>query len=83
MGGKLPAQTYFDIEKRKVDFDYLRNRLKLKHLEAKKAFSTKYPHVEKFLVKKGIEIGKLREHSAKIIGAGALTGTLLLAYPAN
>lgn len=83
MGGKLPAQTYFDIEKRKVDFDYLRNRLKLKHLEVKKAFSKKYPHVEKFLAKKGIEIGKLREHSAKIIGAGALTGTLLLASPAN
>ena len=83
MGGKLPAQTYFDIEKRKVDFDYLRNRLKIKHLEAKKAFSKKYPHVEKFLAKKGVEIGKLREHSAKIIGAGALTGSLLLASPAS
>ena len=83
MGGKLPAQTYFDLEKRKVDFDYLRNRLKVKHFEAKKAFSKKYPHVEKFLAKKGVEIGKLREHSAKIIGAGALTGSLLLASPAS
>lgn len=83
MGGKLPTQTYFDIDKRKVDFDYLRNRLKVKHLEAKKTFSKKYPHVEKYLAKKGIELGKLREHSAKIIGAGALTGTLLLASPAT
>ena len=83
MSGKQPAQTYFDIDKRKVDFDYLRNRLKIKHLEAKKAFAEKYPHVEKFLAKKGVEIGKLREHSAKIIGAGALTGSLLLASPAS
>ena len=83
MGGKLPTQTYFDIEKRKVDFDYLRNRLKIKHLEAKKKFSEKYPHAQEFLAKKGIEIGKLREHSAKIIGAGALTGSLLLASPTS
>ncbi|MBI2066160.1 hypothetical protein HYT60_01495 [Candidatus Woesebacteria bacterium] len=83
MGGKLPTQTYFDIEKRKVDFDFLRNRLKIKHLEAKKVFAEKYPHAQKFLAKKGVEIGKLREHSAKIIGAGALTGTLLLASPAS
>ncbi|MFZ5932602.1 MAG: hypothetical protein ACOYT7_00740 [Patescibacteria group bacterium] len=83
MGGKLPTQTYFDIAKRKVDYEYLRNRLKLKHLEAKKAFAQKYPHVEKFLAEKGIDIGKIREHSAKIIGAGALTGTLLLSPPSG
>jgi len=78
MGGKLQTQTYNDIARDKVDFEYLRNRLKLKHLEAKKKFSKKYPHVEKFLKEKGFELGKVREHSAKIIGAGALTGTLLL-----
>ena len=81
MGGKLPTQTYNDIARDKVDFEYLRNRLKLKHLEAKRKFSKKYPHVEKFLKEKGIDVGKLREHSAKIIGAGALTGTLLLTPP--
>jgi len=78
MGGKLQTQTYNDIARDKVDFEYLRNRLKLKHLEAKKKFSKKYPHVEKYLKEKGFELGKVREHSAKIIGAGALTGTLLL-----
>lgn len=83
MGGKLPTQTYFDINKRKADFESLRNRLKVKQLEAKRAFSQKYPHVEKFLEKKGIDVGKIREHSAKIIGAGALTGTLLLASPGS
>jgi len=83
MGGKLPTQTYNDIARDKVDFEYLRGRLKLKHLEAKRKFSQKYPHVEKFLKEKGIEVGKIREHSAKIIGAGALTGTLLLTPPGD
>lgn len=81
MGGKLPTQTYNDIARDKVDFEYLRNRLKLKHLEAKRTFSKKYPHVERFLKEKGIDLGKIREHSTKIIGAGALTGTLLLTPP--
>jgi len=81
MGGKLPTQTYQGIARDKVDFDYLRNRLKVKHFEAKNAFSKKYPHVEKFLKEKGLDVGKIREHSAKIIGAGALTGTLLLTPP--
>lgn len=80
MGGILPTQTYHDQEKN-VDFEYFRNKLKLKHLEAKQAFSKKYPHVEKFLAEKGIDLEKLRQHSAKIIGAGALTGTLLLSPP--
>ena len=64
-----PAHTYQTIARDKVDFDYFRNKLKLKHLEAKKAFAKKYPDVN---------LEKLREHSAKILGAGALTGTLLL-----
>jgi hypothetical protein len=81
MSSKLPTQTYHDIEKEKVDFEYLRNKLKLKQLQARATFSKKYPHVEKFLAEKGVEVGKLREHSAKIVGAGALTGTLLLAPP--
>jgi hypothetical protein len=35
------------------------------------------------LAKKEIELGKIREHSAKLLGAGALTGTLLIAPPTN
>lgn len=81
MGGKLPTQTYNDILPKKVDFEYLRNRLKVKKLQAKEALSKKHPHVEKFFQEKGLDLGKIREHSAKIIGAGALTGTLLLAPP--
>ena len=63
--------------------DYLRNKLKLKNLEVRQSFSEKFPEVNKFLTNKGIDLGKIREHSAKIIGAGALTGTLLFAPPGN
>ena len=75
---KSPAQTFQDIPK---DFEFLRNKLKLRSLEAKESFNKKYPHVDKFLKQKGLELTKLRQHSAKVIGAGALTGTLLLAPP--
>ncbi len=51
--------------------DYLRNKLKLKNLEVRQSFSEKFPEVNKFLTNKGIDLGKIREHSAKIIGAGA------------
>jgi len=61
----------------------LRQKLKVKHLEAKKRLSEKHPQVESFFKEKGIDPGKIRQHSAKIIGAGALTGTLLLAPPSG
>lgn len=73
---KPPAQTYQDITP-----DYIRNKLKLKHLEVKDAFARKFPHAKKFLEERGIDLEKLREHSAKIIGAGAITGALLLNAP--
>lgn len=78
---KSPAQTYTDIYKDKVDFENLRERLKLKHFQAKANFNKKYPHVLKFFKDKGLDLEKIREHSAKLIGASALTGTLLLAPP--
>jgi len=68
-------------KRKKVDAEALRRRLKLKHLETKTAFSEKYPHIERALKEKGVDVGKIREHSAKIIGAGALAGSLLLSGP--
>ena len=61
--------------------DYFRNKLKLKSLEVKKSFAEKYPHAQKFLKERGLDLAKIREHSAKVISAGALTGTLLLSPP--
>lgn len=73
MGKTAPKKA-----KKKISAEVLRQRLKLKHLETQKKFSEKYPDVEKFFKDKGIKVEDVRKHSAKIIGAGALTGTLLL-----
>lgn len=76
-----PPGTTYKINKEKVDSEFLRNKLKLKSLEARRSLFEKYPHVKKFFDEKGIDLGKIREHSAKIITTGALTGTLLFAPP--
>lgn len=76
-----PAQTYQKAQKNEITAEFLRNKLKLKNLETKKSFQEKYPEAHKFLSEKGLELGKIRQHSAKIISAGALTGTLLLSPP--
>jgi hypothetical protein len=79
---QFPAgEKYLEIPKNKVEFETLRNKLKLRHNEAKEKFTRKYPHIDKFLKDRGTDLSKIREHSAKIISAGALTGTLLLAPP--
>lgn len=69
------------INRGKIDSEFIRNKLQLKSQEIKKSFAEKYPHVESYLKSKGAELGKIRHHSAKIISAGALTGTLLLSPP--
>ncbi len=81
--GKDPARTTDLVNKNRIDPEYLRNKLKLKSLEVKKTFAEKYPHADKFLKEKGVDLGKIREHSAKIITTGALTGTLLFAPPSG
>ncbi len=76
---KSPTQTYQDIAKDRIGFEYLRNKLKLKHLQEKADFSKKFPHAVEFFQSKGVDLGKIRQHSTAIIGAGALAGTLFLA----
>jgi hypothetical protein len=80
---KYPARTYEDIDKDRIDFEYLRNKIKLKHLEEKDKFAKKYPKVNKFFIEKGYDLGKIRDQSTKIIGSGILTGSLLLSSPGN
>jgi hypothetical protein len=63
------------------DYDQIRNKLKVKHAQIRNDFSSNHPHIEKYLAEKGISLSKIREHSAKIIGAGALAGALLLSPP--
>lgn len=68
---------------RKFNTEEVRQKLKLKSFEVKGDFSRKYSDAEKLLAKKGISVGKIREHSAKLLGAGALAGTLLIAPPTD
>ena len=44
---KSPAQTYQDIFKDKVGFDYLRNKLKLKNLQEENRLFENFPKVKK------------------------------------
>lgn len=78
---KSPAQTYIDGLTEKISSEALRNKLKLKQIQEKAKFLKNYPDAHKFLKKKGIDLSKIREHSSKLIGAGALTGSLLLSNP--
>ncbi len=80
MSHDLPSTTY-KINRERVDTEFLRNKLKLRANEVKKNFAEKYPHVEKFFSDRGIDLSKIREHSAKVVATGALTGTLLFAPP--
>ena len=76
-----PPGTTNKINEGKIDSEFLRNKLKLKSLEARHSLFEKYPHVEKFFADKGLDLGKIREHSAKAITTGALTSTLLFSPP--
>jgi hypothetical protein len=76
-----PPNTNYKINEKRVDSDFVRNKLKLKSLEAERSLFEKYPQVKKFLDEKGLDLGKLREHSAKVVATGALTGTLLFSPP--
>ena len=81
MRGKLPTQTYHDIDTQRLDSEYFRRRLKLKHLETKRRLSEKHPKVYKFFQSKGINPEKIRQHSVKIIGAATITGAMFVSPP--
>jgi len=67
----------------KISSDSLRARLKLKSFEERANFFKKHPHASKFLNFKGLNLGKIREHSAKLISTSALAGALLLNPPTD
>jgi hypothetical protein len=75
------SKSYRRFEEEKISSEFLRNKLKLKSFEAKRSLFEKYPHVKKFFSDRGVDLGKIREHSAKIITTSALAGTLLFAPP--
>jgi hypothetical protein len=78
---RSPAQTYHDIFKEKVSFEYLRNKLKLRNLEAEERLFNSFPKAKKNFENKKIRLKNIRAHSAKLLGAGILSGSFLLGTP--
>lgn len=62
-------------------YENIRGKLRLRNLSAKNGFLKKHSHVKKFFDDKGIDLGKIRSHSAKLLTAGTLSGALLLSPP--
>ena len=58
--------------------DLIRSRLKLKHLESQTKFREKHPHAHDYFKEIGLDLGKIRQHSTKLLAAGAIGGALLL-----
>ena len=63
--------------------DLIRAKLKLKGLESRNSFSQKHNAAHSFLASKGISLGNLRAHSAKLLNVGMVSGALLLAQPST
>lgn len=59
----------------------LTEKIKNRHAEAKEKFQQRYPQVQRFFKDKGIDLGRIREHSTKLLTAGTLAGALLLSPP--
>jgi hypothetical protein len=66
-----------------VSSDKLRSKLKLKHLAVKEKLSGAHPHVDRFFKSKNLDPGKIRDHSARVLGAGAMAGVLFLKPPSG
>ena len=63
------------------DFHTIRQTLKVKNLQARQAISQKHQHVSSLLLNKALDIKALRDHSSKLLSAGAMAGTFLLTTP--
>ena len=65
---------------RQLSFDDLRERLKLKKLTEQATFSKNFPAATKFFKNRNTDLGKIRDHSIKLIGSGLVTGSILLTH---
>ncbi|MBU0569942.1 hypothetical protein KKB40_04140 [Patescibacteria group bacterium] len=70
-------------KRKKINAEELRQKLKLKHMKTKQELSEKYPKADKFFKSKNLDVSKVRQHSAKLLSAGAITGAFLLTSPSN
>ena len=61
-----------------IDSEQLRQKLKLKKLAVQDSLQLRHKKALDFLKERQFDLSLIREKSAKMLGAGALTGTLLL-----
>lgn len=61
----------------------IRDKFKLKGYLEQKKLNDRHPHAFEFFAQKALSLGKLRDHSAKIIAGGALVTGLALGPPAR
>lgn len=79
--GNSAAHAFRNDTRNKISFDYLRNKLKIKNLEEENKLFENFPNVKKKLDDKNINLKNLRQHSAKLLGAGLIGGGVLLSTP--
>lgn len=65
----------------KIEFDKARRILKLKKIREEIELNNRHPHIRDIANKKDFTLGKIREKSAKILGAGIVTGSFILGLP--
>lgn len=61
----------------------LSEKIAVKRLAAKENFAQKHPHAASFFQDRGLDLGKIRQHSTKLLTAGTLAGAMLLGSPSE
>lgn len=61
--------------------ELIRSKLKLRHLASFANLRKNHPHADSFFKEVGFDLGKVRQHSTKLLTAGTLGGALLLSAP--
>lgn len=60
---------------------HLKEKIRGRQLEARQNFAGQHPQAQNFFQAKGLDLGKIRQHSSKLLTAGTLAGALLLSPP--
>lgn len=56
-------------------------KISLRNQQAKQKFNQTHPRAQNFFQERQLDLGKIRQHSSKLLTAGSLAGTLLIASP--
>lgn len=63
------------------NLEEFRQKLKVRHLAATESFTKNHPHANSFFQNIGLDLGKIRQHSAHLLAVGSLSSALLLSPP--